>query len=710
MSTLLILVATVLAGVTLALSLLWRSQQRNARLPAINFPGATFRKLTSDERKAAENYLENFNRSRQLVGLSAASSAPQPLTLHPRSNKVICVNRAITRYGLSTDEANKWRYYLDSIEVHLPPFWEPYIGNDNRIELVRTETMPLVISLNGHALQDYVSEAAGFALENTPTEHSFIRGEESEQVELRHVRQETPEEFALSKADNLRDPLLIIGAFLLAFLCLVTPGFLIPWLVGAMVLLLAAGCWGMFAPPAKRSLREIHCLRGTPKRWGLFGESDQDTLNNISLGIIDLVYPSHWKPFVSNDLGQQTDIDVYLDRRVVRQGTFLSLADEVKNFPLQRWTRNLVIALGSLLVLIMMTFWVPLDMPLKLTLSWLKGAQTIHAQTVQQLEKSGLKVGDTLHIQGTGTCNINGNSGFSPRNNSPFAPFDCSRMIWNTARPVPFPESDTIAKATALLDSVNQQLHPQTGDGDINPQLASAIQRSGMILMTDFADIVKKTQALCTGRDECVRLKNALTNLGNTRDWATLTRRANAGKLDGTNLLLRPVSAESLDNLVTTSTNPFFIRETERAAQALNSPAPGGFVIISDEGEPLVDLPWPSTSVDDFQPAERWGAFHRLASQLMNTPFAAEGIVTGIQTDANGTRHVTLHAIPDSAGVWRNLGTTLLLLVLLVSTLWNAIMALRRYHSHQMRIQAIQQYYERCLPQSLLSGPGNSAG
>lgn len=100
MSTLLILVATVLAGVTLALSLLWRSQQRNARLPAINFPGATFRKLTSDERKAAENYLENFNRSRQLVGLSAASSAPQPLTLHPRSNKVICVNRAITRYGL----------------------------------------------------------------------------------------------------------------------------------------------------------------------------------------------------------------------------------------------------------------------------------------------------------------------------------------------------------------------------------------------------------------------------------------------------------------------------------------------------------------------------------------------------------------------------------------------------------------------------------
>jgi hypothetical protein len=48
-------------------------------------------------------------------------------------------------------------------------------------------------------------------------------------------------------------------------------------------------------------------------------------------------------------------------------------------------------------------------------------------------------------------------------------------------------------------------------------------------------------------------LKNALVNLGNTRNWETLTKRANAGKLDGVNVL-RPVSAESLENLVTTST------------------------------------------------------------------------------------------------------------------------------------------------------------
>ncbi|WP_196363360.1 IgaA/UmoB family intracellular growth attenuator, partial [Cronobacter sakazakii] len=125
--------------------------------------------------------------------------------------------------------------------------------------------------------------------------------------------------------------------------------------------------------------REIHCLRGTPKRWGLFGETNQEQLNNISLGIIDLIYPPHWQPFIAHDLGQKTDIDIYMDRHVVRQGRFLSLHDEVKHFPLQHWLRSAVIGAGALLVLLLLTIWVPLDMPFKLTISWLKGAQTVEA-------------------------------------------------------------------------------------------------------------------------------------------------------------------------------------------------------------------------------------------------------------------------------------------------------------------------------------------
>ncbi|MDV2888566.1 IgaA/UmoB family intracellular growth attenuator, partial [Alkalihalophilus pseudofirmus] len=67
----------------------------------------------------------------------------------------------------------------------------------------------------------------------------------------------------------------------------------------------------------------------------------------------------------------------------------------------------------------------------------------------------------------------------------------------------------------------------------VSQSLRSAIQKSGMVLLDDFGDIVMKTQDLCSAEDECVRLKNALVNLGNSKDWEALVKRAEAGRLDG---------------------------------------------------------------------------------------------------------------------------------------------------------------------------------
>lgn len=697
----------MLVCVLIAGWLVWRSLRLRAPLAHTqSFTGATSRKLTAEERAAVEHYIETLTRTQDIVGPSGASTAPIKLVLNAQSNTVLTLTRSITRYGLSTDDPNKWRYYLDSVEVHLPPFWEQYITNDNNVELIRTETVPLVIYLNGHTLSEDSSESRGFVLERASGSQASIRGEESEQIELLNIRQETPEEAALSRPDGLREAILMSVAFVMLFLCLVCPSVVLPWLLGGAVMLLAASLWGLFAPPAKNTLREIHCLRGTPKRWGLFGESNQDQVNNISLGIIDLVYPPHWQPYVVQDLGQKTDIDIYLDRSVVRQGRYLSLHDEVKNFPIQHWMRNMVIAGGALFVLLMLTIWVPLEMPLKLSISWLKGAQSVEATSVTALGKTTLRVGDTLRVKGTGMCNIHLPGIYTTRQNYPFTPFDCSQIVWNTAKPLPLPESDIMDKATALIEAVSGQIHPQTeADSKVNPQLRTAIQKSGMVLLDDFAGIVQKTQALCTAEDECVRLKNALINLGNTKDWASLIKRADAGKLDGVNVLLRPVSAESLDNLVATSTAPFFIRETARAAQQLNSPAPGGFIIINDEGSDLVDQPLPPVSLYDYPAPKQWGEFQRLAQMLLQTPFSAEGIITGLSTDANGTRHVTLHRIPDSSSLWRYIATTLLLAAMLACLFVNGMLALRRYRRSRNRLVQIQQYYESCMNHTLAPLP-----
>ncbi|EHF4977290.1 intracellular growth attenuator family protein [Enterobacter hormaechei] len=712
MSTILIFLAAVLACASIAVWVFRRRVHRRYRLPFLNaFAGANTRKLSPEERSTVEQYLDTLNRSRLSPGPTGASAAPVSLNLNAQSDTVLCVTRSITRYGITTDDPNKWRYYLDSVEVHLPPFWEQYINDENSVELIHTDTLPLVISLNGHTLSEYVQEAPRFALERASGTQASIRGEETEQIELLNIRQETHEEYVLSRPDGIREAVLIVASFLLFFICLLTPDVFVPWLAGGAVLLLAAGLWGIFAPPAKTSLREIHCLRGTPKRWGLFGENDQEHINNISLGIIDLIYPRHWQPWIAQDLGHKTDIDIYLDRHVVRQGRYLSLHDEVKNFPLQHWLRSAVIAGGAALIFVMLLLFVPLDMPIKFTLSWIKGAQTVEATSVQQLEEAGVRVGDTLRLKGTGMCNIHTPGAWNTRQNSPFAPFDCSQIIWNDASPLPLPESDVVNKATALTQTINRQLHPKPDDDSrVSPALRSAIQKSGMVLLDDFGEIVLKTEDLCSAQDDCIRLKNALVNLGNSKDLDALVKRAEAGRLDGVNVLLRPVSAESLDNLVATSTAPFVMRETTRAAQALNSPAPGGFVIASDEGSDLVDQPYPQVSLYDYPAQEQWSEFQRLAQMLMQTPFSAEGIVTTLFTDANGTRHIGLHRMPDSAGLWRYIGTSLLLIAMLACIVWNGYQAVRRYQRSRTRLAEIQAYYENCLNPKLISSSESLIG
>lgn len=705
MSTFLIFFAAVLACVLLA-GWFFRHKFHRHHLPWLHtFASATTRKLTAEEQSAVENYLDSLSRIQQLP-VSGASAPPVSLSLNAQSSTVMAVTRSITRYGITTDDPNKWRYFLDSVEVHLPPFWEQYINDENSVELIYTSSLPLVISLNGHTLNEYMQEAHGYALERPASTETSIRGEESEQIELLNIRQQTREEYALSRPDGLREALLIVASFLFMFFCLIAPDVFLPWLTGGAILLLAAGLWGLFAPPMKSMRREIHCLRGTPKRWGLFGENNLEQINNISLGIIDLIYPRHWQPWITQDLGQQTNIDIYLDRHVVRQGRFLSLHDEVKNFPLQHWLRSTVIAAGALLVVIMLYATVPLEMPFKFTLSWLKGAQTVEATSVKQLAEKSVRTGDTLRIQGSGMCNIHPNGNWGSRTSSPFMPFDCSQIVWNDASPLPLPESETVNNATALMQAMNQQLHPGPDEiTRVSPALRSAIQKSGMVLLDDFADIVLKTQQLCAAADECVRLKNALVNLGNTKDWETLTKRASAGRLDGVNVLLRPVSAESLENMVTTTAAPFVTRETSRAAQALNSPAPGGFLISSDEGSDLVNQPYPPVTLYDYPAHEQWEEFQRLAEMLMHTPFTAEGIVTKIYTDANGTQHISLHRMPDRAGLWRYLATTLLMLTMIVCAVYNGVQAIRRYQRNRSRLAKIHDYYDSCLNPVLIPSP-----
>ncbi|HGM5391164.1 TPA: intracellular growth attenuator family protein [Serratia marcescens] len=697
MSTIVLILALVLVCLIAAGLYLWfKARNPSALAHALPFIKPAHRKLTDEERAAVEFYLNQQNKlSNKLLPGGGATLPAAKLALTPQSDNVYPVTHAITRYGLASDDPNKWRYYLDAEEVHLPPFWEPYITADNHVEVIRTQTLPLVISLNGHSLKDHIHDRPQPPVVTAaPTKNASIRKEESEHVELVNIRKETPEEHALNRPNGIREAVIISAALLLLFFSLISPVLVIPWMIFVAVLMIAWGCWNLFRRPASRELKEIHCLRGTPKRWGLFGESGQGQLSNISLGIIDLIYPPHWQPYLTQDLGKTTDVDVYLNRQVVRQGRFLSLHDEVKNFPLQQWGRNAVLVASSALVLLLLLIYIPLNLPLTLSMAWLQGAQKVEVTSVQALEATPLRIGDTLKVRGSGMCYVpppaNGGGAVN------FAPFDCSGIYWNNAAPLPQPESEVIDKATALLATVNSQLHPSGTDQKINPQLASAIEKSGMILLDDFSDIVLKTQDLCQAENDCVRLKNALVNLGNAKNWSGLVKRARSGALQGVNVLLRPVSAESLESLTKVATSSFIFNETRLAAAALNSPPPGGFLIRSDEGRQLVSHPQSSAPQSEYNALDQWNELQRLSTLLLHTPFQAQGVITSLSVDANGTRHVALHSEPDMITLWRYLGTSLLLLAVVVSLGYNAWRLVQRRRINQHRVADIQRYYDSC--------------
>lgn len=697
MSTIVLILALVLVCLIAAGLYLWfKARNPSALAHALPFIKPAHRKLTDEERAAVEFYLNQQNKlSNKLLPGGGATLPAAKLALTPQSDNVYPVTHAITRYGLASDDPNKWRYYLDAEEVHLPPFWEPYITADNHVEVIRTQTLPLVISLNGHSLKDHIHDRPQQpVVAATPTKNASIRKEESEHVELVNIRKETPEEHALNRPNGIREAVIISAALLLLFFSLISPVLVIPWMIFVAVLMIAWGCWNLFRRPASRELKEIHCLRGTPKRWGLFGESDQGQISNISLGIIDLIYPPHWQPYLTQDLGKTTDVDVYLNRQVVRQGRFLSLHDEVKNFPLQQWGRNAVLVASSALVLLLLLIYIPLNLPLTLSMAWLQGAQKVEVTSVQALEATPLRIGDTLKVRGSGMCYVPppANGGGTVN----FAPFDCSGIYWNNAAPLPQPESEVIDKATALLATVNSQLHPSGADQKVNPQLASAIEKSGMILLDDFSDIVLKTQDLCQAENDCVRLKNALVNLGNAKNWSGLVKRARSGALQGVNVLLRPVSAESLESLTKVATSSFIFNETRLAAAALNSPPPGGFLIRSDEGRQLVSHPQSSASQSEYNALDQWNELQRLSTLLLHTPFQAQGVITSLSVDANGTRHVALHSEPDMITLWRYLGTSLLLLAVVVSLGYNAWRLVQRRRINQHRVADIQRYYDSC--------------
>lgn len=165
----------------------WYTMKRASRLSAsFPFVKTKQRKLNPEERQAIAAYLR---------GLDTASESADPMLtlrhqrLMPQGDRVYSVTHAITRYALAGDTPSQHRYFLDNQEIHLPACWEKYIADENSLELIKTATLPLVITINGHTL----AESLHSQQLPTPTlgGAASIRRSEGDQVDLCGVRRET---------------------------------------------------------------------------------------------------------------------------------------------------------------------------------------------------------------------------------------------------------------------------------------------------------------------------------------------------------------------------------------------------------------------------------------------------------------------------------------------------------------------------------------
>lgn len=67
---------------------------------------------------------------------------------------VTTLRNIVNRFAGSSEGLNHWRYYIDAVEIHIPPLLVPYLQQENVLDVVCTPSIPIVVGVNGHFLKD----------------------------------------------------------------------------------------------------------------------------------------------------------------------------------------------------------------------------------------------------------------------------------------------------------------------------------------------------------------------------------------------------------------------------------------------------------------------------------------------------------------------------------------------------------------------------
>lgn len=446
-------------------------------------------------------------------------------------------------------------YLIGSVEIKPFRDWETFIAPHNVCEVVLGPRAALPLRLNHAALPAVAAEQvrqmrmdarlrharSGVALEPTGEDDG------APPATLGSSRQETPAEAALRTAwagsASGWALLLGLGGIALAVVPALQSSdqtFLaIPALAcmacGAILLYLR------LARPARRPA-QIRTLRGMLVLDASDGRGKPAPWHQARIGGMEVRYPAHWLPHLAGRDGQACEVDLDLNHEVVRHDR-LSLYEERRRFPVQRWGWHLALltAAAAMLALSLQTAW-----PLGDTLS--RAAAILHVRTLEASTPTALlaqqpRPWDRLVLSGTADClpTADADDMESAVAGNARSSLGCHRLGWRE-QPIDLSSYRLPADLQALqafvekirpLPGADLPPSPRLHNGDPRQEATLALlDMPGLpVRLDDFAQHLLELDRVCAQRkdDACASLRDSIAALaGHEGDWPGAVAQAQA--------------------------------------------------------------------------------------------------------------------------------------------------------------------------------------
>ncbi len=513
----------------------------------------------SDSKNAFRELFDKGEPQREMTAEEEAMVQPflvnplKPTKLMPLKGKgVYNLSGEYLRHSLKSKNGESVHDTLGTVDVILPYDSREFIAPWNKAEVVLTDTVAIVITLNeefdlkggrerslliqeqklqwaegkiGEIPDDMQQSYQDEDLDDESTEVEELEEVEIPPVRILGQRNETPAEIALRVNAGLGwlPALLLIPAFILLLVSAFNEETYLVWLIPSL-LLFAAAFYGIWWPRRMGKPKKVNRVEGCLTVIELQNPNNSELLSKqLFLGDkFPVVIPTQWAKWTTIPPDSIVDVDMRVDDySVLRFGNALSLDKEERQFPTVYWGKHLLLVIVGIAILIMVGLIVVenfFDDVAHIQAVLPSKINPVFKQPSQFLANPP-KVGTMVHIQSQARCQL------VPAKSSTPEPIDCYTLRWGGNLPtlpavelapdlLRFYQADIInAQRDQMLDTIMQMNRIAAGE-TYNPYLPEP----KIYTIEQFSQLIKTIDQACKGKnnsaDQNIACVNVLSILG----------------------------------------------------------------------------------------------------------------------------------------------------------------------------------------------------